>query len=116
MLDEAERNLRVMRVDEGTPAKLERLRRDMPDPVRPALIHGDFTLDNTLVEYGSITGVVDWSGGAWGDPRYDLALALMREREAFRARADTDAFYAGYEGRRLSTRDARYFVKLYDFF
>ena len=116
MLGEAGRNLQQMRADEGTPAKLARLRRDMPAAVPPALIHGDFTLDNTLVEHGAITGVVDWSGGAWGDPRYDLALALKPEKEAFRARADTDAFLAGYEGRKLTTREARYFVRLYDFF
>jgi aminoglycoside phosphotransferase (APT) family kinase protein len=116
MLDEAERNLRLQRVDDGTPAKLDRLRIEMPEPVALTLIHGDFTLDNTLVEQGVVTGVVDWPLGAWGDPRYDLALALRPSRAAFRARADASAFYEGYAGRKLTTSEARYFVTLYDFF
>lgn len=116
MLDEAERNLRLNRADGGTPATLARLRAEPPTPQPLTLIHGDFTLDNTLVEHGAVTGVVDWAGGAWGDPRYDLALALQPGRGAFRARADAGAFYEGYAGRKLTTREARYFVRLYDFF
>jgi aminoglycoside phosphotransferase (APT) family kinase protein len=116
MLDEAERNLSLLRADDGTPAKLTRLRNEALDPVPLTLIHGDFTLDNTLVENGAITGIVDWPLGAWGDPRYDLALATRPEREAFRARGDAAAFYEGYAGRRLTARDARYFLRLYDFF
>jgi aminoglycoside phosphotransferase (APT) family kinase protein len=36
-----------------------------------------------LVEDNEISGIIDWSGGAFGDPRYDIALATQPKPEAF---------------------------------
>lgn len=45
------------------------------------LVHGDFTLDNVLADEHGPTGVVDWGGAGLGDPRYDVALALLSANE-----------------------------------
>ena len=117
MLDEAAENLEHFNVD-GTPELLERLRRARPQPIRPALIHGDYTIDNMLVDRAQVTGIIDWSGGGIGDPRYDLALATRPQREAFGAYGDADlkAFYEGYGGQPLSGEICQYFIDLYEFF
>jgi aminoglycoside phosphotransferase (APT) family kinase protein len=101
---------------DGSPELLERLRSHPPAPVASALIHGDCTLDNVLAEGGRISGVIDWFGGAQGDPRYDLALATQPVEEAFQQPDDLEAFYAGYGGPRLTPEEADYFVGLYEFF
>jgi len=103
------------RVD-GTAELLRRLIEDRPAPAPSTLIHGDFTLDNTLVADGRITGVIDWAGGGAGDPRYDLALAIGAEPEAFRSRADLASFWRGYGDSSLSAAEQRYFLDLYEFF
>jgi aminoglycoside phosphotransferase (APT) family kinase protein len=101
---------------EGTPELLEQLREERPPPIPPALIHGDCTLDNILIADGVVAGLLDWSGGALGDPRYDLALATAPQPEAFSNPADLDAFYSGYAGPRLAADEQRYFLNLYAFF
>jgi aminoglycoside 3'-phosphotransferase I len=80
------------------------------------LVHGDFTLDNVLADDHGPCGVVDWGGAGRGDPRYDVALALLsapegastepgeeRERAAgpgsgLPTAACVRAFYDGYLG------------------
>jgi aminoglycoside phosphotransferase (APT) family kinase protein len=114
-LAQAADNLAHHPVD-GDAALLERLRRDRPADVPPRLIHGDAAIDNFLAADGRLTAIVDWSSGAAGDPRYDLALATQRRRGAFTARRDLDAFYEGYGGSPLSAAEARWFVGLYEFF
>jgi aminoglycoside phosphotransferase (APT) family kinase protein len=114
-LQRAARYLNYYPVD-GTPALLARLERQRPQPVPAMLIHGDYTLDNVLVVQQAVTGLVDWAGGAVGDPRYDLALATRSETAAFQTPEDVDAFYAGYGGPHLSASEARYFRGLYEFF
>jgi aminoglycoside phosphotransferase (APT) family kinase protein len=115
MLDMAAYNLAHFHVD-GSSELLVRLQRDRPADVPAALIHGDFTLDNVLVAGNAVSGVIDWSGGDWGDPRYDLALAIRPEPEAFGTQADLQAFFEGYGSRPLSDDEYRYFVGLYEFF
>ncbi|GAB4202396.1 MAG: hypothetical protein OHK0022_25550 [Roseiflexaceae bacterium] len=114
-LQQATEALQRYRVD-GTPELLERLRRNPPAPVAPALIHGDCTLDNVLVDSGQISGLIDWAGGATGDPRYDLALATAPQDEAFQTAGDLDAFYSGYGGPRLTAEEMQFFLGLYEFF
>lgn len=114
-LEQAADNLRRYPCD-GSPELLERLRARPPAPTTPALIHGDYTLDNVLAADGQISGLIDWFGGALGDPRYDLALATQPCDEAFQQPEDLEAFYAGYGGPRLAPEDADYFVGLYEFF
>ena len=115
MLDAAAYNLAHYHVD-GSAELLERLQRDRPADVPATLIHGDFTLDNVLVAGDAVSGVIDWSGGDRGDPRYDIALAIRPEPEAFGHQADVEAFFEGYGSRPLSDDEYRYFNGLYEFF
>jgi aminoglycoside phosphotransferase (APT) family kinase protein len=117
MLEEAGENLEHFNVD-GTPELLAHLRQVRPEPVAPTLIHGDYMIDNVMVEGERVTGVIDWSGAAVGDRRYDLALATRPQREAFgaeRAR-DLQAFYEGYGAAPISAFDFDYFNGLYEYF
>jgi aminoglycoside phosphotransferase (APT) family kinase protein len=50
-----------------------------PDAVRPAVVHGDFKLDNVLLDpadLGRIVAVFDWEMSALGDPLIDLGILL----------------------------------------
>jgi aminoglycoside phosphotransferase len=103
-------------VVDGTPELLRYVRQHRPSGVQEILIHGDCTLDNVLVDSGTISGLIDWAAGGRGDPRHDLALATQEEREAFRSASDYDAFYSGYSGERLTEEEQRYFLALDEFF
>jgi aminoglycoside phosphotransferase (APT) family kinase protein len=49
------------------------------DPARPTLVHGDFKLDNVMLDVadvGRIVGVFDWEMCAIGDPLIDLGILL----------------------------------------
>ena len=49
------------------------------DPTKPALVHGDYKLDNVMLDasdYGRIAGVFDWEMSAIGDPLVDLGILL----------------------------------------
>jgi aminoglycoside phosphotransferase (APT) family kinase protein len=115
MLLRAADYLQHYRVD-GTPALLRALEQQRPQPTTPTLIHGDYILDNILVANGRISGVIDWAGGAVGDPRYDLALATQPRPEAFQSPTDLEAFYDGYSGPPIIAEEADYFLGLYEFF
>ncbi len=112
-LQQARFNLAHYPVD-GDDALLRSLEARRPPPVPQTLIHGDFTLDNTLVDGDKIAGVIDWSGGACGDPRHDLALALQPEPGVFDSDAERAAFWEAY-GARIET-EAEYFLGLDEFF
>lgn len=50
-----------------------------PDPPRPTLVHGDFKLDNVMLDpsdVGRVVGVLDWEMSAIGDPLVDLGILL----------------------------------------
>lgn len=50
-----------------------------PDPDNPAVVHGDFKLDNVMVDPGNvgrIVAVFDWEMSALGDPLVDLGIFL----------------------------------------
>jgi aminoglycoside phosphotransferase (APT) family kinase protein len=50
-----------------------------PDPVRPTVVHGDFKLDNVMLDpadLGRIVAVFDWEMSALGDPLVDLGILL----------------------------------------
>lgn len=100
---------------DGDATLLDRLQHERPVPIAPTLIHGDFTVDNTLLAMGEVTGVIDWAGGAWGDPRYDLALAIRPKPGIFDER-DAELFCEGYGRAPLSADEYQYFVDLYEFF
>jgi aminoglycoside phosphotransferase (APT) family kinase protein len=49
------------------------------DSARPTLVHGDFKLDNVMLDAGDpgrIVGVFDWEMCAVGDPLIDLGILL----------------------------------------
>lgn len=50
---------------------------NLPPPVPPRLVHGDFRLGNLLVEGSQLTGVLDWELAHLGDPFEDLAFGCM---------------------------------------
>lgn len=55
------------------------LMNNMPETQRPALIHGDYHLDNTLADIHEprINAIIDWELATVGDPNMDVALALL---------------------------------------
>ncbi|MEK3796862.1 aminoglycoside phosphotransferase family protein [Peribacillus sp. FSL H8-0477] len=116
MLIQAAFNLEYYQVD-GTQDILKYIKTTIPPDVKPTLIHGDFTIDNVLVCNGMVTGVIDWSGGAHGDPRYDLSLAIRPKPNAFESERDKQIFFEGYRGKMIDHDVYDYFVNgLYEFF
>lgn len=54
------------------------LRRTQPKQTRTSLVHGDYRLDNAILdESGSIAAILDWELCAQGDPLADLGLLLV---------------------------------------
>lgn len=53
------------------------LEQNLPDPVPPRLVHGDFRLGNLLVDDGRLSGVLDWELAHLGDPHEDIAFGCM---------------------------------------
>jgi aminoglycoside phosphotransferase (APT) family kinase protein len=50
-----------------------------PDPARPSLLHGDYKLDNIMLDsndVGKLVAVFDWEMSAVGDPLIDLGIFL----------------------------------------
>jgi aminoglycoside phosphotransferase (APT) family kinase protein len=50
-----------------------------PEPVQPAVVHGDFKLDNVLLDpldLSRLVAVFDWEMSALGDPLIDLGIFL----------------------------------------
>ncbi|MFH8572965.1 phosphotransferase family protein [Streptomyces sp. NPDC017993] len=57
-----------------------RLARSLPHSAAPAIVHGDYRLDNTLLapgDTGRIAAVIDWEMATLGDPLADLGLLLV---------------------------------------
>ncbi|MEU7183479.1 MULTISPECIES: phosphotransferase family protein [Streptomyces] len=62
----------------GIDALHDALRRTLPDSPAPAVVHGDYRLDNVLVGADDrITAVLDWEMSTLGDPLTDLGLLVM---------------------------------------
>ena len=56
-----------------------RLASNMPDPLHPTVVHGDYRLGNVIVAAGDptrVAAVLDWELGAVGDPRADLGYLV----------------------------------------
>ncbi|MFN8446496.1 MAG: phosphotransferase [Caldilineaceae bacterium] len=117
ILDEA-RNNQLKGYAEPEAPPIETMLTTRPPAIAEVLIHGDYTIDNVLVDAGKLTGVIDWGRGDIGDPRYDLTLAtrLQEPESAFLNDADFTAFYTGYGGKRLSQDEHQWFDRLYDYF
>ncbi len=98
-----------------------------PDPERPAVVHGDFKLDNLMLDARAperIVAVFDWEMSALGNPLVDLgillaywvptapptqrdALTTVTSRPGWFTRDELIDRYAAASGRDLST--LRYF-------
>jgi aminoglycoside phosphotransferase (APT) family kinase protein len=116
MLVQAEFNLNSFKVD-GTKELLEKIKNNRPNNYKQALIHGDYTIDNVLVSNGEITGIIDWGGGAYGDPRYDVSLAIRPKPNMFQTEIDKQIFFEGYREMIIDNKVYDYFVNgLNEFF
>lgn len=60
----------------------EALAASVPAESAPGIVHGDFRLDNLLVEDDQVTAVLDWEMATLGDPLTDIALLLVYQRMA----------------------------------
>jgi len=57
-----------------------RLRDELPPPPAPTTVHGDFRLDNAILDPndpGRIRAILDWEMSTIGDPLADLGLMLV---------------------------------------
>ncbi len=116
MIETAEYNFHRYETD-GSAELLQMLKNEKPAFVEQTLIHGDFTIDNVLVKDGLISAVIDWSGGAFGDPRYDAALAVRPKPNAFENESDREVFFEGYGKKIITEVEYLYFeAGLYNFF
>jgi aminoglycoside phosphotransferase (APT) family kinase protein len=52
------------------------LRAGLPSEQSPAVVHGDYKLDNVIVSGSRIQAIVDWEMATVGDPRADLGYLL----------------------------------------
>lgn len=116
MLYQAEFNLKNFKVD-GTEELLKKIKVNKPSEYKQTLIHGDFTIDDVLVKNGVVTGVIDWGGGSYGDPRYDVSLAIRPKPNVFDNEVDKQMFFEGYGEKIINNQEYDYFVKgIYEFF
>ena len=54
---------------------------DAPETSEPTIVHGDYRLDNVLVdEHDEIAAVLDWEMATLGDPLADVALLAVYQR------------------------------------
>ncbi|MEW2621450.1 phosphotransferase family protein [Streptomyces sp. NPDC048106] len=64
----------------GLDALHTRLAGSLPVSGAPAVVHGDYRLDNTILapgDLGRIAAIVDWEMATLGDPLADLGMLLM---------------------------------------
>ncbi|MFC6707121.1 phosphotransferase family protein [Flexivirga alba] len=55
----------------------------VPESAPSGIVHGDFRLDNVLMDtHDRPAAVIDWEMATLGDPRLDLALMLVYQRRA----------------------------------
>jgi aminoglycoside phosphotransferase (APT) family kinase protein len=101
-----------------------------PDPAAPSVVHGDFKLDNVMLDaadVGKVVAVFDWEMSALGDPLVDLgivlaywaptapptqrdALTTVTHRDGYFTRDELIEQYAARSGRDLST------IRFYEIF
>jgi len=108
------------RVGEPHPALelgLRWLRRHLPEPVPPGLVHGDLRTGNLLVDEHGLVGVLDWELCHGGDPAEDLGWLCIRswrfgadDRPAggFGSRDELLAAYAAAGGREVTREELRF--------
>jgi len=100
---------------------------DPPDGTPPAIVHGDYRLDNILVSPDDkVVAVVDWEMATLGDPLTDVGLLIVYQRmdrlgdgpmassaPGYPTQAEVLARYAECSGRDLS--DLGFYIALASF-
>lgn len=93
------------------------LRRHLPPPVVPGLVHGDFRTGNFLVDESGLVAVLDWELCHAGDPAEDLGWLCIRswrfgadDRPAggFGSREELLDAYAAAGGRGVTLEELRF--------
>jgi aminoglycoside phosphotransferase (APT) family kinase protein len=84
---------------------------NLPAPVPPVLVHGDFRMGNLMVDSDGLAAVLDWEIAHMGDAHEDLAYGCMTvwrfgqiDKPAFGC-ADLDSYFAAYEAESGTTVD-----------
>ncbi len=78
-----------------------RLRAALPDSGPPAIVHGDYRIDNTMLaadDPGTIVAVLDWEMATLGDPLADLGLFVLYWAEVDVQELATDDMIASLPG------------------
>ncbi|HEY8865520.1 MAG TPA: phosphotransferase family protein, partial [Solirubrobacteraceae bacterium] len=112
------------RIGEPHPALelgLRWLRRNVPEPVAPGLVHGDFRLGNFLLDDDGLVGVLDWELCHAGDPLEDLGWLCIRswrfgaDRNPVAGCGSRDELLVAYAaaGGRKATREELRFWEVY---
>ncbi|GAA2234023.1 phosphotransferase [Promicromonospora sukumoe] len=82
---ELERECAWLLANEVLPAEVVRRNREIAQaalrPYRPAFIHGDLQITHVFVDGDEVTGIIDWSEAAPGDPMFDLAILTLGHEE-----------------------------------
>lgn len=74
------RNSTVQGIDTATPVEAahDTLARTIPEQVGAAIVHGDYRLDNVILDdHGEVLAVLDWEICTLGDPLADLGLLMV---------------------------------------
>nr|WP_252858604.1 phosphotransferase family protein [Rhodococcus erythropolis] len=61
----------------GADRLLELLRSDIPEPIEPTLVHGDYRLGNIISDGLEPVALIDWEIWSAGDPRVELGWFLV---------------------------------------
>lgn len=76
---------------------------NLPEPVEPRVIHGDFRMGNLMVDENGLAAVLDWELAHLGDPHEDIAFGCVgawrfghADKHAFGC-GDLDTLFAAYE-------------------
>ena len=83
---------------------IDKLEANLPDSPEATIVHGDFRVDNTILDAshpGRIVGVLDWEMSTIGDPLADLGLTLVYWPDA----GDVDEFKKGFSSVTITAAD-----------
>jgi aminoglycoside phosphotransferase (APT) family kinase protein len=78
----------------------ERLRKEVPTPARATIVHGDYRLDNVMVDHDvrRILAVLDWEMATLGDPLADLGLMVVYTKLAADGLSPTQPVFGPEQG------------------
>jgi aminoglycoside 3'-phosphotransferase-2 len=100
-----------------SPAELHRDDQSWLEMIKNTLIHGDFHTNNVLVNYKKVVGIIDWPRASYGDPRFDISLAIRPKQDIFDQKGDKELFFESYGRLIITEEEYRYFQEgLYKFF